>query len=299
MTTVTLDRVSEQGAIANNFGFASNKLFTSTLDAIQFWLEAATNKENLPSEEYSKYLFSIGWSNRNASPYIKMANFIRSHLLDHLDAIAKLDIRTLIKLPGIRYAPIVEAIKGFAPTQKQVTDLIKKLPTKPRGYKPVQQREDEVFGVNISADTDAVVTEAAELLGFTKQKLILFSAKLVKAIASGDETFTDLMEEIQEQVAKKIIVDEESLTTGDTWQEAQSELAAYIDEQQSEVQRSKATELLLPPSPDNATAASINVEFVSEDSIRQQNQPESSIQQIEPRVTSPRPEGTGLLNFTI
>lgn len=265
MNTLALDRPIEQEAITNSLGFAQNKLFQSTAKAIEFWLEVLRNKEKLPKKEYSEYLNSFGWSNRDASPYVKMADFVRTNLLNHLDVLARLDIRNVIKLPRIRYISVVEAIKATPLlTNKQVNELIKKLPTKPRGYKSAEQREDEIFEVNVPAATGAVITEAAELLGFTKQKLILLAVELVKAIAVGDDKFADLTEEIQEQIAKKATVDDEELEYApetenelsgdyenlqgtelaenhlllpshpicDTWQEVQLELATYIEDQQ-------------------------------------------------------------------
>lgn len=239
MITLPLERTIEQGAIAKNLGFAQNKLFASTNQAIDFWLEALKKRDNLPRKEYSEYLDSFGYSNRDASPYIKMADFIRTNLMDFRDAIARLDIRVLIKLPRIRYAPIVEAIKEYAPTQKQVNELIKKLPTKPRGYKSAEQRQDEVFELNVPAATGAVIDEVSELSGISKQNVILMGVEILKAIATDGENLAEVIQAFQERIVRRQASDEiQDSSPDDVVDEqelAQQELDAYIEEQQPEI----------------------------------------------------------------
>ena len=173
--------------------------------------------------------------------------------MEYRDAIARLDIRTLIKLPGIRYASIVEAIKKYAPTQKRVTELIKKLPKVKRGYKSAEQKRDEVFEVNVPAATGAVIDEVAELSGLSKQNIILIGAKLLKAIATDGENLAEVVAEFQEQIAKRQEIDEPQqpvdarrLATAalsdeaindvvDEQDIAQQELDAYIEDQQPEI----------------------------------------------------------------
>ncbi|MHC5897299.1 hypothetical protein [Nostoc sp.] len=164
------------------------QLFKSTAQSLDFWLSVAEKREKLPAKDYREYLNSFGWNCRSAGPYVKLADFIKEHLLGRIGAIAKLDIRTLLKLPLPRYAPIVEEIRSAEPTQAEITDLIKKLPTKPREkYKSVEEKKDEVFGLNISKTTDEIVSATAQMMGLSKQRAIEENCLLVQELmTSGD-----------------------------------------------------------------------------------------------------------------
>ncbi|MEH2100927.1 MAG: hypothetical protein V7K76_14475 [Nostoc sp.] len=162
------------------------KLFKSTAQSLEFWLSVAKKRETMPAKEYLAYLNSFGWNRRSAGPYVKLADFIKEHLPLQIGAIAKLDIRTLLKLPLPRYAPIVEEIRANEPTQAEITELIKKLPTKPREkYKSVEEKKDEVFGLNISKTTDEIVSATAQLMGLSKQRAIEENCKLVQELITG------------------------------------------------------------------------------------------------------------------
>ncbi|MHC5897211.1 hypothetical protein [Nostoc sp.] len=162
------------------------KLFKSTAQALDFWLSVAEKREKLPAKEYLEYLNSFGWNRRSASPYVKLADFIKEHLPLQIGAIAKLDIRTLLKLPMPRYAPIVEEIRTTEPTQAEITELIKKLPTKPREkYKSVEKKKDEVLGLNITKETDEIVSATAQLMGLSKQRAIEENCKLAQELMTG------------------------------------------------------------------------------------------------------------------
>ncbi|MFN6475313.1 hypothetical protein [Nostoc sp. DedQUE07] len=163
-----------------------SKLFSSTAQSLEFWLSVAEKRETMPAKDYLEFLNSFGWNRRSAGPYVKLADFLKEHLSEHIDAIAKLDIRTLLKLPLPRYAPIVEEIRSNEPTQAQITELIKKLPTKPREkYKSVDEKKDETFELNVPAQTGKLISETAELLGLSKQRTIEVNCELVKTILSG------------------------------------------------------------------------------------------------------------------
>jgi hypothetical protein len=162
------------------------QLFQSTAQFLEFWLSVAEKRETMPAKAYLEFLNSFGWNRRSAGPYVKLADFIKEHLLGHIDAIAKLDIRTLLKLPLARYAPIVEAIKMTEPTQAQVSELIKKLPTKPREkYKSVEEKKDETFELNVPVQTGKLISETAELMGLTRQKAIEVNCELVRQLITG------------------------------------------------------------------------------------------------------------------
>ncbi|MHC5756069.1 MAG: hypothetical protein ACYTXF_36705, partial [Nostoc sp.] len=165
---------------------APEKLFKSTAQSLDFWLSVAKKRETMPAKDCLAYLDSLGWSRRNALPYVKLADFIREHLPGQIGAIAKLDIRTLLKLPLPRYAPIVEEIRTAEPTQAQITELIKKLPTKPRKkYKSSEEKKDEVENLNISKETDEIVSATAQLMGLSKQRAIEENCKLVQELMTG------------------------------------------------------------------------------------------------------------------
>ncbi len=162
------------------------QLFKSTAQSIDFWLSVARKRETMPAKDYLAYLDSFGWSRRNALPYVKLADFIREHLPLRIGTIAKLDIRTLLKLPLPRYAPIVEQIRTGEPTQAQITEAIKKLPTNKREtYKSVEEKKDEVFGVNLTKATDEIVSATAQMLGLSKQRAIEENCKLVQELMKG------------------------------------------------------------------------------------------------------------------
>lgn len=162
------------------------KLFHSTAQSLEFWLSVAQKRETMPKNAYLEFLNSFGWNRRSASPYVKLADFIREHLPLQIGAIAKLDIRTLLKLSLPRYAPIVEEIKATAPTQAQVSELIKKLPTKPRDkYKSVEEKKDETFELNVPVQTGKLISETAELMGLTRQKAIEVNCELVRQLITG------------------------------------------------------------------------------------------------------------------
>lgn len=172
--------------IAAELAPSPEKLFHSTAQALEFWLSVAEKREKLPAKDYREYLNSFGWNRRSAQPYVKLADFIREHLPLAIGAIAKLDIRTLLKLPLPRYAPIVEEIRTAEPTQAQITELIKKLPTKPREkYKSVEEKKDEVFGLNITKATDEIVSATAQMMGLSKQRAIEENCKLVQELITG------------------------------------------------------------------------------------------------------------------
>ncbi|MDZ7996066.1 MAG: hypothetical protein RM022_013035 [Nostoc sp. EfeVER01] len=178
------------------------KLFKSTAQSLDFWLSVAKKRETMPAKDYLAYLDSFGWNRRSAGPYVKLADFIREHLPGQIGAIAKLDIRTLLKLPLPRYAPIVEEIRTAEPTQAQITELIKKLPSKPREkYKSVEEKKDEAFELNVPAQTGKLISETAELLGLSKQRTIEVNCELVKTILSGVDP-TDAIARFKQQFAK-------------------------------------------------------------------------------------------------
>ncbi|AUB37463.1 hypothetical protein COO91_03408 [Nostoc flagelliforme CCNUN1] len=165
---------------------APEKLFLSTAQSLDFWLSVAKKRETMPAHDYLAYLDSFGWSRRNVLPYVKLADFIREHLPLQIGALAKLDIRTLLKLPLPRYAPIVEQIRTGEPTQAQITESIKNLPTKPREkYKSVEEKKDEVFGLNLTKATDEIVSATAQMMGLSKQRAIEENCKLVQELMTG------------------------------------------------------------------------------------------------------------------
>lgn len=188
--------------IAVELSSTPEKLFHSTAEALDFWLSVAKKRETMPAKDYRAYLDSFGWNRRSAGPYVKLADFIKEHLPLQIGAIAKLDIRTLLKLPLPRYAPIVEEIKAAAPTQAQITELIKKLPTKPREkYKSVDEKKDEIFELNVPVQTGRLISETAELMGLTRQKAIEVNCELVKTLLSGIDP-TDAIARFKQQFAK-------------------------------------------------------------------------------------------------
>ncbi|MEH2067863.1 MAG: hypothetical protein V7K47_06805 [Nostoc sp.] len=180
------------------------KLFTSTAQALEFWLSVAQKRETMPAKDYLEYLNSFAWDRRSAGPYVKLADFIKEHLFGHLDAIAKLDIRTLLKLPLSRYASIVEAIKATAPTQKEVTELIKQLPKKPRtGFQPTGEGGARMFALPpLHNESGKVVEKAAQLTGLSLQKLVEEACHLVTSIITGED-LTQAIARIQELAIKQ------------------------------------------------------------------------------------------------
>jgi hypothetical protein len=165
------------------------QLFQSTAQFLEFWLSVAEKRETMPAKAYLEFLNSFGWNRRSAGPYVKLADFIKEHLLDHINAIAKLDIRTLLKLPSPRYAPIVEAIKVMAPTQKEVIELIKQLPKKPRtGFQQTGEGGARMFTLPpLHNESGKVVEKAAQLTGLSLQKLVEEACNLITSVITGED----------------------------------------------------------------------------------------------------------------
>ncbi|PHJ69179.1 hypothetical protein VF14_03335 [Nostoc linckia z18] len=190
---------------------APEKLFTSTAQALDCWLEAAEKREKLPAKEYLEYLHSFGWDRRSALSYVKLADFIKEHLSGCLETLAKLDIRTLLKLPLPRYAPIVEAIKTTARTQKEVAQLIKQLPKKTRtGFQPTGEGGARMFALPpLHNESGKVVEKAAQLTGLSLQKLVEEACHLVTSIITGED-LTQTIARIQELAIKQAGEEENS-----------------------------------------------------------------------------------------
>lgn len=240
-------------AIAKSSDFKQNKLFSSTRENLEFWLETAQKRETMPASEYSEHLKSLGWSNRNTSSYIKLAEFIKENLLDRIEAIATLDIRTLLKFPRPRYATIVEALKAETLTQEEVSKRIKQLPVKPREkkYKSVEEKKDEVIGFNIPSATNDILDRLEKLTGLSKQRLTQEAFELLLEKMEVDAPATDVDAQVVAQseldnhiaqqadiiapeVAKPVeaqILKSYDLELGDAvqWQDGDEIYAAYLN----------------------------------------------------------------------
>jgi hypothetical protein len=190
------------------------KLFQSTAEALEFWLSVAEKRETMPAKAYLEFLSSFGWNRRSAGPYVKLAEFIKEHLLDHINAIAKLDIRTLLKLPSPRYGAIVEAIKVMAPTQKEVTELIKQLPKKPRtGFQQTGEGGARMFTLPpLHNESGKLVEKAAQLTGLSLQKLVEEACNLITSVITGKD-LTQAIARIKELAIPTAVLDTDNSET--------------------------------------------------------------------------------------